>query len=418
MHHSQAAAQPRRGQAFATTPLLSFPRDNLISPLSLPSTAWCVKHFVLWWLQLISTQSRRNPPPKAEARIIDRFLGLFTTPDPDLTPTAVMAKRNTKPEIKESKAPQRFACVICGRRKPAEDFPLDKDHNVRVAITCNVCLAPTYMADQSDMGLLEKLHPNLENGTESITANMLKRKYDDSFVLTNQQKKKTKFNLPKSRAPLPTSATCSICCEEKPALEFPSRPPSGKKALSKYSDVPGSCAKHLHLACDTPVCKECITAYLTASLDLKEPDKLGCPASGCKAIWGQKFIRAYLTVHAFANYSQLLFQRFITKENIVWCHDPLCGEGGIIESRNGIKTIPPGYPNLECATCKKRQCVLCKVEWHKDMTCQEYRAEHGEDRDFEEHRVLQMMMHKGARRCRHCQLAVEKDGGCDYMLCM
>jgi len=331
-----------------------------------------------------------------------------------------MARNKTNLEVKESKALQRFACVICGSRKLADDFPLDKDHNIRVAITCSVCLASTSMADQSDTGLLEKLHANIDNledGIESISGNILKRKYNDSVVLTNRQKKKTKLNLPKSAVPLPTSATCSICCEEKPASEFPSRPPNGKKALSKYSDVPTTCAKHLHISCDTPVCKQCITAYLTASLDLKEPDKLGCPTLGCKAIWDKKFIQAYLTVHAFANYSQLLFQRLINKEDIIWCHDPICGEGGVIEL-NGIKTIPAGYPNLECASCKKRQCVLCKVEWHKDKTCQEYREEHGEDQDVEEQRVLQMMMHRGARRCRHCQLAVEKDGGCDYMLCM
>jgi hypothetical protein len=333
-----------------------------------------------------------------------------------------MAKNKTKPKIKESNAPQRFACVICGSRKPVEDFPLDEDHYVYVTITCNVCLAPTRMADQSHTGLLEKLHinvDNVDNEIVSVAANVLKRKHDDGLeVLANRQKKKTRFAFPKPAAPVPTSATCSICCEEKPASDFPSHPPSGRKAISKYSDVPPSCAKHLNISCGTPVCKECITAYLTASLDLKGPDKLGCPATGCKALWEQTFIQAYLTVHAFANYSEQLFQQLITKEGIIWCLDPQCGQGGIIESRNGIKTIPSGYPNLECATCKKRQCAICNVEWHKDMTCQEYREQHGQDQDFEEQRVLRMMARRGARRCRHCQLAVEKDGGCDYMFCM
>ena len=333
-----------------------------------------------------------------------------------------MAKSKTKPKIKYSKAAQRFACVICGSRKDAEQFPLDEDHHVRVTITCTACLAPTHMADRSDAGLIEQLRVdvnNLENKNESIAANVLKRKHGASLeVLSNRQKKKTKFNLPKPAAPPPTSATCSICCEDKPALEFPMRPPHRRKALSTYSDVPISCAKHLNVACKTPVCKRCITAYLTASLELKGADKLGCPAMDCGAVWGQNFIQAYLTVHAFANYSQQLFQQLMAQENVIWCYDPQCGEGGIIESHNGIKATPAGYPNLECASCKKRQCVLCRVEWHKDMTCQQYRENHGEDRDAEEQQVLRMMVRRGARRCRHCQLAVEKDGGCDYMFCM
>jgi len=60
----------------------------------------------------------------------------------------------------------------------------------------------------------------------------------------------------------------------------------------------------------------------------------------------------------------------------------------------------------------------CKVEWHKDLTCQEYRLKHvDEGHSKDEIRTLKVLEKQNARRCPHCSLAVIKDGGCPSMIC-
>lgn len=304
-----------------------------------------------------------------------------------------------------------FGCAICGKRKTIEEYPLDEDHDMRLIITCSECLEQNGI-NQSRRGLIDQLDLNVEElmgSAVSKAPTTLKRKRSSGTLSTPRRRsKKAKVVLPKEP---PATVTCTICFDDKPASEFPAKPP-GPKAAKKltYKDAPLSCAKHLHYTSKTPVCKECIGGALTAAVDLIDPDKLGCPTADCNAVWDQKFVQTYLSFDSFKHYSELLFQQFVAKRTVFWCLDPKCGHGGLVE-------IPPGYPNLECATCKKRACAICKVEWHQGMSCQEYREEHGHGRDDAEMRVLRKMAKAGAKRCSNCQLAVEKDGGCDYMWC-
>jgi hypothetical protein len=77
----------------------------------------------------------------------------------------------------------------------------------------------------------------------------------------------------------------------------------------------------------------------------------------------------------------------------------------------------PGYPQVECPDCTGRFCACCKVGWHEDLTCQEYRSIHPELRDEEEVAHLVAMAKLGARRCPSCCWIIVKDGGCTHMIC-
>lgn len=305
---------------------------------------------------------------------------------------------------------QMFGCAICGKRKRVEDYPLDEDHDIRLLATCSQCLEQNGI-NQRSRGLIEQLDLNVEElvGSAVSSPATLKRKRSSGTLSTSRRRsKKAKVLLPKE---LPATVTCTICFDDKTASEFPGKPPGPKSAKRlTYKDAPLGCAKHLHYTSKTPVCKECIGNALTAAVDLKDPEKLGCPTAECNAVWDQSFVQTYLSSDSFKHYSELLFQQFVAKRTFFWCLDPKCGHGGLVE-------IPPGYPNLECIGCKKHACAICKVEWHRGMSCQEYREEHGEGRDDEEIKVLRKMGKAGAKRCSNCQLAVEKDGGCDYMWC-
>jgi len=303
---------------------------------------------------------------------------------------------------------QLFSCAICRRRKNAESYPLDEDHDIRLLVTCTQCLEQNGI-NQNVVGLIDQLGFNVDDllGRGSNSTPVLKRQRSFGGVPVGRRNKRVKVVIPK---PAPAAITCTICFDDKQVSEFATRPRGARaRRTYHYKDVPMSCIDHLHAASKTPVCKKCVANSLIAAVDLKDPRKLGCPSADCNAVWDQKYILKYLTPESLQRYSDLLFQQLFAHKAF-YCLDPKCAHGGLVEIR-------PGYPNMECSACKKRACVICKTEWHEGLTCQEFREEHGEAQSEEELRVLRRMAKRGARRCTNCQLAVEKDGGCDYIWC-
>jgi len=75
----------------------------------------------------------------------------------------------------------------------------------------------------------------------------------------------------------------------------------------------------------------------------------------------------------------------------------------------------PGEFDFLCPWCNKRYCLNCKDEWHKGLTCQEYKDSRNEkklDAQF-------LSFVKGAKFkvCPKCKYWVEKSHGCNHMRC-
>jgi hypothetical protein len=141
---------------------------------------------------------------------------------------------------------------------------------------------------------------------------------------------------------------------------------------------------------------------------------LGCLDENCSARWdATEYIAKYLSTADFNRFSNLLFETFVvTNKGIQYCINKDCRAPALVETNR------PGYPQLECFECKIRVCMNCKVEWHKDLTCQEYRLKNiPEAQSKEEIETLKVLQKQKARRCPHCSLAVVKDGGCPSMSC-
>ena len=75
----------------------------------------------------------------------------------------------------------------------------------------------------------------------------------------------------------------------------------------------------------------------------------------------------------------------------------------------------PGENNFLCPMCNKNYCLNCKVEWHKGMTCQEYK----DSRDVNKLDDKFYQFVKGAKfkMCPKCKYWVEKNQGCNHMRC-
>lgn len=354
----------------------------------------------------------------------------------------------------------RHTCAICSRRKATDEYPLSsRAEGGRLLGTCVDCLdanIPRYnrrdqliaygIADdrlqipirdgQVDphapfpndnlLGLdLEEavLETEEEPALTPAKSKKRKRRTTEDFPLVAKRARQT----PTARCLRPKEVECRICLEGKRVKEFPKAPSGRPEPASTHyprlpprlapGEIPLSCVDHLTVSPKNkqgPVCKECITNSLSASLDLKPVELLGCLDEKCNAVWDSTdHVTPYLSKEDTSRYSDLLFQTFMaTDKTVKNCLNKDCNTPAVVD------TTRPGYPQLECHECKIRHCMNCDVPWHTDMTCQEYRLKNvDEAQSKDEIATLKILQKAKARRCPHCSLAVIKDGGCPSMIC-
>lgn len=70
---------------------------------------------------------------------------------------------------------------------------------------------------------------------------------------------------------------------------------------------------------------------------------------------------------------------------------------------------------FECLECHKEYCLNCRVEWHKDMSCKEYKISSTTSEDDE--KFISFVKGKKFKQCPKCKFWVEKNEGCDHMTC-
>lgn len=70
---------------------------------------------------------------------------------------------------------------------------------------------------------------------------------------------------------------------------------------------------------------------------------------------------------------------------------------------------------LNCPLCKKCYCLNCRVEMHKGMSCKEYKI--NTTRDENDIKFEKFVKGKKFKQCSKCKFWVEKNKGCDHMVC-
>eukprot|EP01025_Chloroclados_australasicus_P016343 TRINITY_DN18161_c0_g1_i1.p2 TRINITY_DN18161_c0_g1~~TRINITY_DN18161_c0_g1_i1.p2 ORF type:complete len:151 (+),score=15.03 TRINITY_DN18161_c0_g1_i1:213-665(+) len=91
----------------------------------------------------------------------------------------------------------------------------------------------------------------------------------------------------------------------------------------------------------------------------------------------------------------------LTEAAFRWCQNPECGAGAIYCDVSSAK------PQIECAVCGTKSCFVHKCRWPAERGCDE----------CEEEQLNQGYLHQHTKRCPNCKVPIEKNGGCDSMLC-
>ena len=91
-----------------------------------------------------------------------------------------------------------------------------------------------------------------------------------------------------------------------------------------------------------------------------------------------------------------------------WCPTPDCKYAFIYDPENDSK-------EFNCPRCSKHYCLKCRVEWHTDLSCEEY--EESKDPSDEDKSFKSYARGAKFKQCPKCKVWVEKSEGCDHMKC-
>lgn len=134
-----------------------------------------------------------------------------------------------------------------------------------------------------------------------------------------------------------------------------------------------------------------------------------CPSDDCKREASEGDLRVILSREMFDKYQKHTLKAYADEhgDSISWCPTANCGYMFFFEKEDEER--------FECLECRKEYCLNCRVEWHKDMTCKEYKISSTTSEDDE--KFISFVKGKKFKQCPKCKFWVEKNEGCDHMTC-
>ncbi|XP_059660613.1 E3 ubiquitin-protein ligase RSL1-like [Cornus florida] len=144
-----------------------------------------------------------------------------------------------------------------------------------------------------------------------------------------------------------------------------------------------------------------------------------CPHEGCKSLLKIESCRKFLTSELYDIMSQHIKEASIPATDKVYCPNPRCSAlMSKIEMIGSAINVFAGAQvgARKCAKCGGFFCVNCKVAWHNNMTCYDYKRLN--PYPCEEDAKLKSVARRNAwRQCVKCNHMVELAEGCYHIYC-
>ena len=153
--------------------------------------------------------------------------------------------------------------------------------------------------------------------------------------------------------------------------------------------------------------KPCLKEYfLTAIKEKKFPIK--CPSDDCQEEVCYQDLVEILDRDDLDKFISFTFNNYVDMNNdeLSWCPTIDC---------KYVFALDKDMKEFLCPLCTKNYCLNCRVEFHKGMSCAEYKI----SKQFDEKDKLFIEFVKGNKfkQCPKCRFWVAKDSGCDWMKC-
>ncbi|TNV85133.1 hypothetical protein FGO68_gene4724 [Halteria grandinella] len=160
--------------------------------------------------------------------------------------------------------------------------------------------------------------------------------------------------------------------------------------------------------CEHMYHRDCIKGFLKNSVN-ESRCPITCPEPKCKRELGSQDFMGNLESKEIEKYYQYSFlQALIRQDDISWCPTANCDYAFVYVKGRDNK-------DFTCTKCHKNYCLDCRADFHKGISCQEYKSIKGGEKEDEAFREFA----KGSKlkQCPFCKFWVEKSQGCDHMRC-
>lgn len=170
--------------------------------------------------------------------------------------------------------------------------------------------------------------------------------------------------------------------------------------------------------CQHRYCFSCMKQHVETKL--REALVPKCPHHGCKSELDVDSCKKFLT----PQFIEIMFQRkkeaIIPVTERVYCPNPRCSvlmsKTEVLEYSRKEGIDVDGLGARRCVTCNGIFCINCKVPWHHNMTCAQYKTLNPNP-PAEDAKLKLLASRNLWRQCIKCNLMIELAEGCYHMTC-
>lgn len=173
-----------------------------------------------------------------------------------------------------------------------------------------------------------------------------------------------------------------------------------------YLDLP---SKQLtSLDCKHRFCKDCWVNYLTTKIvEEGMGNTISCAATDCHILVDDQTVMNLITdTKVKLKYQHLITNSFVECNRLLrWCPKPEC--------TTVIKVSYLDCQPVKC-TCQTVFCFQCADQWHEPVKCELLKKWKKKCDDDSE---TANWIAANTKECPKCFVTIEKDGGCNHMIC-
>jgi len=163
-------------------------------------------------------------------------------------------------------------------------------------------------------------------------------------------------------------------------------------------------------------CRGCVADYMKEEISegriMSNGTTMGlkCPANQCNKLLAIHEIRNVVDFTTYNRYDTMLRDRAIeSMSDVVWCPTAGCGNALV---KNSVS------PLLVCYTCQHTWCSSCKIPWHFDATCEQYKEwKDKKNKKNDGQKQFEEWVKAHTKECPACKVIIEKNRGCNHMTC-
>ncbi|CAL9247554.1 unnamed protein product, partial [Arabidopsis halleri] len=164
--------------------------------------------------------------------------------------------------------------------------------------------------------------------------------------------------------------------------------------------------------CRHRFCSECMKRYI--EMRLLEGSVMRCPHYRCKSKLTFERCENLLTPKVKEMWQQRIKEDLIPVTKRIYCPNPRCSA---LMSETDLSISPKEDEVRRCCfKCAQIFCINCKVSWHSNLSCDEYKRLHPYPTE-NDGKIKALANQKMWRQCGKCQHMIELSKGCVQVKC-